>query len=523
MSNAKIYDVAQMLSANLMAGLETTQTKAANDSDFSSVLSDANKKQSAVTENNINAKDVARSDSGRTSIDKASVKEIKSAENTKNTVDNPETKDKVAADVAKAADKVAEKIKDTFNIDDEELKSAMEVLGLSFQDLLDPTKLKDLLMQITGTPDSITLITDSSLYEDVKSVMGFATGEVQSIVADNAVTLEDLGKVISDDELMKKAFDELASAKEMQQATDMYSIVNGENVSDDSSVAGTLPQQEIDEETNEDNIVVSEGAAVKVDVTYDNRTNNLNAEVKDSDNENVSDVKATDLGETETFNNISKSETDSSKGRNEGFEHASKFAKSLNTEHEVSSQIGNYTETVTTQVNNLGEVVETVTRYSNIDANEIVSQVTESIKVNYSADTTTMEMQLHPASLGTVNMQFTSVGGVVTAHILVQDEAVKAAIESQLITLQESFEEQGHKVESVEVSVANYDLNKGQEQNNNNESNNQNGKNGIKGLARRRINLNDFSEDDDDSELSDEEKITRDMMERNGNTVDYTV
>ena len=89
MSNAKITDVAQMLSANLMAGLESTQTKATNDTDFSSVLSDANKKQSITAVNDVNAKDIARSDSGRTSIDKSPVKEIKSVENSKNTVDNP--------------------------------------------------------------------------------------------------------------------------------------------------------------------------------------------------------------------------------------------------------------------------------------------------------------------------------------------------------------------------------------------------------------------------------------------------
>ena len=179
--------------------------------------------------------------------------------------------------------------------------------------------------------------------------------------------------------------------------------------------------------------------------------------------------------------------------------------------------------TVETTVNNLGEVIETVTHYTsaNAEAESIMSQVTETIRVNYSPDTTSMELQLHPASLGTVNMNIASTNGVVTAHILVQNEAVKAALESQLITLQETFNEQGQKVEAVEVSVANYDLNRGTGSDTGDGNTNRDPARAGRVGTRRRINLGDLEEGDIE-ELSEEEKLTADMMARSGNSVDFT-
>ena len=175
---------------------------------------------------------------------------------------------------------------------------------------------------------------------------------------------------------------------------------------------------------------------------------------------------------------------------------------------------------VNTEINNLGQIVETVTTYSNADADSIMSQVTQSIRVNYSAETTSMEMQLHPASLGTVNMNVASNSGVVTAHILVENEAVKAALESQLITLQQTFEDQGMKVEAVEVTVANYDLNKGNSSDTENGNSERESARAGRVGTRRRINLNDLEEADIE-ELDEDEQIAADMMARSGNSVDY--
>lgn len=97
---------------------------------------------------------------------------------------------------------------------------------------------------------------------------------------------------------------------------------------------------------------------------------------------------------------------------------------------------------------------ESTLHASDIDTQDIMNQIMDYMKVTLDADMDTLEMQLHPASLGTLQIQVTSKGGVMTANFVTQNEAVKQALESQMMTLQDSLNEQGIKVEAVEVSVA---------------------------------------------------------------------
>ena len=179
------------------------------------------------------------------------------------------------------------------------------------------------------------------------------------------------------------------------------------------------------------------------------------------------------------------------------------------------SQTTIQTETVT-----VSDVVETVRQFSSyVDGNEVVSQVTEFIKVNISPETTSMELQLHPASLGTVNMSIASQNGTVTAQLLVQSESVKEALEAQLVQLQEIFDEQGTKVEAVEVAVASYDLDRGPFQDRDDRQDRQNADKG----SHKKINLNLNDLDDDDlSNLDEEDQLARHVMEMNGTSIDFS-
>lgn len=159
---------------------------------------------------------------------------------------------------------------------------------------------------------------------------------------------------------------------------------------------------------------------------------------------------------------------------------------------------------------------------SYVDAEDILSQVTDRIKVDIGEDQTSMELQLHPASLGTVNLQINSNGGVVSAHILVQNEAVKSALEGQLVQLLQTFEEQGQKVEAIEVSVAGYDLDRSLNQGSDTGSNErkEHSAEGVSRTARRSINLNELDEEDI-GELTEEEQLEAQIMEANGTSVDF--
>lgn len=93
-------------------------------------------------------------------------------------------------------------------------------------------------------------------------------------------------------------------------------------------------------------------------------------------------------------------------------------------------------------------------------------------------------------------------------------------MESQISTLQESFREQGIKVEAVQVTVESHGFEsnlwqgQGREENASSQNNRK---------TPRRINLNELDVNGlTEENASDEDVLAAKMMEANGNTVDYT-
>lgn len=106
------------------------------------------------------------------------------------------------------------------------------------------------------------------------------------------------------------------------------------------------------------------------------------------------------------------------------------------------------------------EAVQSVPQNSPWSENtqNIMNQILDYMKLQLNTDSTNLEMQLHPASLGTLQIQLASKAGVVTANFIAQNEAVKAALETQMIQLKEQFEEQGIRVESIQVTVETHEF-----------------------------------------------------------------
>jgi len=156
--------------------------------------------------------------------------------------------------------------------------------------------------------------------------------------------------------------------------------------------------------------------------------------------------------------------------------------------------------------------------YTQPETNQIMDQIVEYMKINIRPETQELEMQLHPASLGTVHVQLAAKDGVITAQFAAQNETVKAVLETQLIQLKEQFEEQGIKVEAVEVTVANHAY--GQQFGSEQEAANQENEGAKKNARRINLNLDEMAEEGLE-ELDDSERIAVEMMQANGSTVDY--
>ncbi|MBD9083751.1 MAG: hypothetical protein EGR48_09335 [Lachnospiraceae bacterium] len=154
-----------------------------------------------------------------------------------------------------------------------------------------------------------------------------------------------------------------------------------------------------------------------------------------------------------------------------------------------------------------------------VDTQDIMRQIMDYMKVSVKPDSSDLEMQLHPQSLGTLHIQMAAKNGVVTANFITENETVKAALESQMVQLKENFTEQGIKVEAIEVTVQTHQFEQNLEQGRDG-SGSREAEAGVGKRRTRRINLNTaFAEDEPQTE---EDRIAADMMSANGNTVDFT-
>ena len=463
--------------------------------------------------NEVNSKKDTASEVSKTkpvvATNAGSNKNIKTAEaGTQETksLDEEQTKD-IAEEISEIIDEIKDKIKSEFEVTDEEIEEAMEVLGLTIADLTKPAELRNLLMELTGTSDSIELLTNVELYDSVKEVTDLATNLMADVAKDFNLSTEKLTEVINTEsfEEMLNEVNEAGNVSEAEVVTEVTvekTVKPAETKGNETDLNTDANKANVIENENVNESEAIEGEAVKETEETD--------EVKD---ENLVDTekKAPDkIEKPESF-------TQSNLMNDEAMNVRSENRKNFNFDNSNNQDLSlGQTGTVTNQtVNTVGDIVETVTSYTTgTDTDDIMRQVTDYVKVHISEDVTKMEIELHPASLGTVNMQINSQNGQITAHLTVQNELVKSVLETQMIKLQETFDEQGTKVSAIEVTVAEYSLNS---QSDNNYSEERNGRN--YGSKKKGINLNEIGSLD---ELDEEEQLEAKVMEMNGSSVNYT-
>ena len=379
-------------------------------------------------------------------------------------------KDEVVKKAEGIAEKVKEAVKEELSVDDRQLEEAMAVLGLTATDLLDAGNIKNLMLEITGEQDPMVLITNEELLNDIGNVTGLMENAVNGLTEEFAITDEQFAQIMDSAEALR--------AQEL--------------ISTQTDIDTNLPVTEIrPEEEAETEAVIT----VKTDPAEGSIENN--DANKPEENSQISPAHVS----------IQRKEASQSKdGQAESNMHDAMPGQNL-------QQPG---------VNEAAAVPEAEYRSVYTDREEILRQVTDNIRLNISRDSTTMELQLHPASLGTVNLQIASNNGVITANLQVQNETVKSVLEAQLVQLLETFEEQGQKVEAIEVTVAGYDLDRSLDQGSGSQEGErkENSAPGIGRATRRRINLNELNEEDIE-ELTEEEQLAAEMMAINGGNVDY--
>ncbi len=155
-----------------------------------------------------------------------------------------------------------------------------------------------------------------------------------------------------------------------------------------------------------------------------------------------------------------------------------------------------------------------------VDVQDIMEQVNGMIRSRVTPEVSEVELQLHPASLGTINITLQARENGVTAQFTAQDESVRAALEGQIAQLREQLTNAGIKIEAVAVTVESHAFEQNLQQGND-QAGDQAGGEPSRKRGIRRLTLQQIEGLLGEEELSEEDQLAAEMMRANGGNVDY--
>ena len=362
----------------------------------------------------------------------------------------------LAAIVAELETKIAE----ILNMDPEELGALLEETSTDPFALLNKEDLSAFMLKALGADSELSLLTNEEDYAKFSEAMNSLADTLGQVTPVKDMTVSEL----------KTAVDEIASAEK--------------------------PIAEVQDETPDKAPEIRRDDKLTVRFVRNSNGDLERADVTES---------GTEVGEAKVVRSAEGAQRQKSGTGTENSENHS--AANMNLNEEVAP-VGE----------NVPEAVENAAPESYVsDPQQIANQILDHMKTVTNGDFSDVEMQLHPASLGTVQIHVTNNAGVITASFVTENEAVKAAVESQIVRLNEQLEAQGIRVEAVEVTVASHSF-EGNLESGNRDASEETG-NGRR--RTRRIELGD-DDDLDVSSMEDDERIAAEMMAANGNKVDYT-
>lgn len=390
------------------------------------------------------AKDQNTTDTKNTKADTDAVDKKQNAADTgkADKTDKSKQDNKSDEKVNDAVQNVKDTIKEELDVSDEDIAKAMEVLGITDNDLLSVVKVTELVSALTGA-DSITLITDDDMSGKLTSVLD-AVNTAQEDIADMLNTdVDDAVLVVRTDAVVKKDTDETVVKNTDSSITDNQSVSETESLSD------------------------------------------------------VLAAKVTAQG--------------SSKHEESTGEHTGEHTGEQN--HNTQSYGGVADSIIQSMKDSFADIVtEDTSRVSEAD---IVNQVIDQIKLSSGRELTSIEVMLNPERLGSVHVTVTAKNGILSAQIAAQNEQVKTALENQVTALKENFQNQGIKVDAVEITVMTHQFEAGQ-----NFGQNESERKQSEQKINKKLNLSDYMDDEDET-VSAQDIRRKDSIQNGNSSVEY--
>lgn len=416
-------------------------------------------------------------------LNKNNTKEISIKTASKNSPTESEVK-KITDDISS---QIVEKVTDDLDISEDELNNAMQLLGLTAMDLLNPANLSALYCEVTGNasdPQALVLNADfTALFNDVSQVASENDAQLDLL---SQLTASDDGEILDAD---------IVSSADTNEST---GSVNTPEKTVDSSYDDTAASGQNINDTADEAVKLYDGSTQ--DSSYQNPDEGT------SSGETGNDITS----DENTEKTQSKSQVDSSfDDSGERVLHHDDGAHSDNSvlHASVSEQLNTDTSF---------EMSQSQSRLR-VDTTDIIRQIVDSMSISNTTEESAINLQLTPESLGRMYINVSQKNSEISARIAVSNEAVKEALQTQMVNLKEALNNSGIRVNEVEITVASHEFERNLEQGAANDSRQQESTNSYNGS-----NSSDSGIDSDMMQDRAEERLVTQIMRDNGNSVDFT-
>ena len=409
-----------------------------------------------------------------------------------------------------AGAQMQEEAADQLDVPEEQIAFALQQTGLSPLDLLNEEGLTQLVTQVAGV-DETALLTDGELYGDLQALIETADVLKGEIAEDFGLTLEGI----------EEAFAQIADDVSLTAQAEQTAVLPaGETAGTENTEEGVFA---FAEHAGDDAELLNPATVRKADGTERHA---------DAEGETEADVMLKDgIGKNQAAQQTQGGTQDGQQMSQQGNRNTG--AQTQTAGNAGSDMTQNANAAVNMAEGFLNAVNEAVTATQTVygagapvasEAENVLRQVLEQMRTQVRPGVTELDMQLHPQSLGRVNVNLQAMdGGEMIARFTAQNETVRAALASQMPQLLQRFEEQGIKVNEVQVMVAEHGFNEQRDRNMSREDQRNEQQTGIERAGRmRRISLDLANMTADDiASLDDDQRVEAEMLAAEGTTVNY--
>lgn len=300
-------------STNKVSGTAQTKASAKKSGDFKSVMADSlangatngnigktNIKDNLINVQNTNTNKISAKNN--TSEDKSSVTgSAKNADTSSISDVNSKADNKDVTDTVKeVCEDIKDAIKEEFDVSDEDIKVAMELLGLTALDLLSTAKVAELIEQLTGT-DALTLITNEDMMQSFNNIINVVDEANADIAGMLGVKTEEVGIVLEQNNIAPVVNSEDTAKQDNVKESDAKNADDNINqtVDNQESLSEVLAKKITTESDGKAKNNMSESNEANNKVTYadvaDNMISNITDTFADIITEDISTVKEADI------------------------------------------------------------------------------------------------------------------------------------------------------------------------------------------------------------------------------------